>query len=184
MVALTLLFPALTFAAALTRRAGTDNGAAVNQGITNIDIAERALTDRVRAYNGGILEVNPILEAFTQIHYVNRVATNAANTSSPFTQAESKAIADNVNDSVGVSIPINLALLESKKPLFDAAQVSSIIGSYINLIRFDHETFSTAVGLRLTPDQLAYAGAGAGKIEAAFLAATAVYAPSVIVFST
>lgn len=135
-------------------------------------------TDTLNRYNGGIEEAKPIFDTSTDIHAANRPGFYAALSSSRCTQAQSKKIADNVNQSVGMSIPPAYKLLESKKPLFDKAQLSSVVSAFVNKIRVDHETISLAIASILTADQLPSAGAGSAKIEAAFVEASAVYAVS------
>lgn len=83
---------------------------------------------------------------------------------------------DHVNESVGQSIPASVKVLEAKKPLFDQAQVSSVIEATILLLKNDHETFSTAVGAKLSADQAAAGAAAAAKIDAVLQEASAFYA--------
>ena len=66
---------------------------------------------------------------------------------------------------MGVSIPESVKVLESKKPLFDEAQITSIVEAFAQLLKSDHETFSAATGTKLSADQLAGGLAAAEKID-------------------
>jgi len=107
---------------------------------------------------------------------INRIGFADALAFANFTSAESKRIVDHVNDSVGITIPAGLTVAEAKKPLFDAAELSSIMEAYLELLRSDHETFSLAVGAKLSLDEAPAGAVAAGKIDAALQAAVVVYA--------
>jgi hypothetical protein len=83
---------------------------------------------------------------------------------------------DHTNASVGKSIPASVKVLEAKKPLLDQAQLSSVIESTILLLKNDHETFSAAVGTKLSVDQAPAGLAAAGKIDAVLQEASVYYA--------
>lgn len=144
----------------------TRSAQAVNDGITGIDVAVRNLTQAVSAYNGGVLESQPFLDASIAVHNINRIATADAKASSRFTSAQSKAIVKNTQQSVGVSIPESVKVLMSKKDLFEEAQIRGIVLAFVNLLKFDHETFSLQVGKLLSLDQAVPGAAAAGKIDA------------------
>ena len=167
-----LVFLPLALASTLTKR----DAQAVYNDITGIDKAVRKLTATLNAYNGGILQSTPVFDASIAIHAVNRQGFADANASGSFTSAESKRIVDHVNESVGKSVPASVKVLEAKKPLFDQAQVSSVIEATILLLKNDHETFSTAVGTKLSVDQAPAGVAAAGKIDAVLQEASVYYA--------
>lgn len=167
-----LLAATLTTASTLLPR----DASTVNSDITGIDIAVRNLTSKVSAYNGGITPSDPIFTASIAVHNINRIGFHDALSSSRFTSAESKKIVNNVNKSVGVSIPAGLKVLESKKDLFDEAQITPVIGTFVNLLKSDHETFSAAVGKLLSVDQAVPGAAAAGKIDAALQEASLFFA--------
>ena len=148
---------------------------AVYNDITGIDKAVRKLTPTLNAYDGGILQSEPVFDASIAIHAVNRQGFADATASSSFTSAELKRIVDRVNETVGKSIPASVEVLEAKKPLFDQAQVSSLIEATILLLKNDHETFSTAVGDKLSADQAASGVTAAGKIDAVLQEASVYY---------
>ena len=168
---LLILLP-LVLAGTLSKR----DAQAVYKDISNIDAAVRKLTAVLTAYNGGILQSKPTFDASIDIHNVNRQGFADATASSSFTSAESKRIVDHVNESVGKSIPASVKVLEAKKPLFDQAQVSSLVEATIQLLKSDHETFSAAVGAKLSADQVAPGVAAAGKIDAVLQEAALYYA--------
>lgn len=167
-----LSLASLTWAGTIQKRASAED---VNNDITGIDIAVRNLTAVVTAYQGGIKEASPIFAAALAIHDINRKGFRDAKAAPPFTSAESKVIADNVQDSVGVSIPAGVTIIEGKKPLFDAAELTSLIKATIDLLKGDHESFSLAVATKLSLDQFAPAAAGAGKIDASLQKASLYY---------
>ncbi|KAF2759308.1 hypothetical protein EJ05DRAFT_527509 [Pseudovirgaria hyperparasitica] len=153
------------------------NGRAVEQGIYNIDRETRTLNTAVLAYTP-TSSIDPILHGWAEIDRVNRIAYDAAKTSGAFTQPESAAIATAVTRSVGVSIPVLVANVKAKKAEFRAAGYDNSILSALNLILFDHDSFSAATGLRLTVDALPEAGAGAVEVDLAWRDGVAFYADS------
>ena len=94
--------------------------------------------------------------------------------------SESKRIVEHTRNTVGVSIPISVKAIEAKKALFDEAEVGSLIEATILLLRNDHETFSEAVGAKLSVDQVAAGVEVAGEIDAVLLGAALFYADDAI----
>lgn len=166
-----LALPLATASAIVPRDAN-----AVYNDITGIDTAVRKLIATLNAYQGGITQTKPVFDATIDIHAVNRKGFADATASSPFSSADSKRIVDHTNESVGKSIPASVKVLEAKKPLFDAAEVSSLVEATILLLKNDHETFSAAVGGKLSADQVAPGLAAAGKIDAVLQEASVYYA--------
>ena len=148
----------------------------VNNDITGIDTAVRKLTAAINAYNVGVTQAQPVFDAGQAVHVVNRQGFADAQASSAFSSADSKRIVDNTNAGVGKDIPISVKALESKKPLFDQAGLSGRVESMILLLKNDHETFSLAVGAKLSPDQAPAGLVAAGKIDAVLQQAAAYYA--------
>ncbi|KJX94924.1 hypothetical protein TI39_contig4149g00024 [Zymoseptoria brevis] len=167
-----LVLAPLALAAPLTKR---QSAQATNQGITNIDTAVRELITQLNAYQGGILESRPVIDASVNIHKVNRDAKTAADASRRFNQQDSQVIVKNVMDSVGVSIPQAVEIIKAKKPVFDEAQVSSLVKATIDLLQYDHRTFSASVGAKLTLTTLPGGLAGAGGIDASLTGASLYY---------
>jgi hypothetical protein len=149
---------------------------AVYDDISGIDTAVRQLTTVLNAYQGGILESRAIFDATLAIHAVNRKGYADANASAKFDAAESKQIVDHVNDSVGVSIPICVQAIETKKPLFDEAKLTSLVKATIDLLKSDHETFSLATGAKLAIGQITGGVSGAGGIESSLQKASLYFA--------
>ncbi|KAF2212728.1 hypothetical protein CERZMDRAFT_97224 [Cercospora zeae-maydis SCOH1-5] len=170
---LNLLFLApLAIAAPLQKRATAQE---VNNDVTGIDTAVRQLTAAVEAYQGGIEESSPVFDAALAVHAINRKGFADANAAPRFTSEESRIIVENVMNSVGVSIPAGVEVIKAKKPLFDEAQLSSLVKATIDLLKFDHETFSLAVGAKLSPDQIVPGAAAAGKIDLVLQGASLFY---------
>ncbi|KAI5358722.1 Putative Cell wall mannoprotein [Septoria linicola] len=167
-----LILAPLAIASTITKRAIAED---VNNDITGIDTAVRRLTAAVTAYQGGIQQASPIFAAALAVHEINRKGFADANAAPRFTSAQSKVIVDNVNNSVGVSIPAGVEVIKAKKPLFDEAQISSLVKATIDLLKMDHETFSLAVGAKLSLDQVAAGGVAAGKIDLSLQGASLFY---------
>ncbi|KAK4615506.1 hypothetical protein CLAFUW4_09727 [Fulvia fulva] len=171
-----LLFLAPLAIAATTPNLIKRDAQAVFDDITGIDTTVRALTAAVTAYTGGIQEASPVFNASLAVHAINRQGFADANASPRFTSAESKRIVDHVDDSVGVSIPEGIEVIKAKKPLFDQAELTSLVKATIDLLKYDHETFSLAVGAKLSLDQVAAGALAAGKIDAVLQGASLFYA--------
>lgn len=167
-----LILAPLALAGTIAKR----DAQAVYDDITGIDTAVRHLTDVLNAYNGGIQESGPVFNASLAVHAINRKGFADANASGPFSSADSKRIVDHVNDSVGVSIPQSVTVIEAKKPLFDDAQLTSLVKATIDLLKGDHETFSLATGAKLSLDQVLPGAVAAGKIDAVLQGASLYYA--------
>ncbi|CZT17927.1 uncharacterized protein RCC_03765 [Ramularia collo-cygni] len=166
-----LLVAPLALASVVKRQSAS----ATNEGITAISEAVEALTNAVNAYKGGAVEAGPVFNASLEVHRVNRAAKAAADASGRFSSEESKAIVDNVFSSVGVTIPISVKAIEAKKPLFDAAEITSLVKATIDLLQFDHRTFSLSTGAKLSLDQVASGLIGAGEIDAVLTGASLFY---------
>ena len=147
---------------------------AVYNDILGIHYAVLNLTSAVTAYQGGIQQASPVFSASLAVHAVNRRGYADAVSSTPFSAADSQRIADAVTSTVAISIPASVKVLEAKKPLFDAAEISSLVLSTIELLKYDHESFSAATAAKLTA-ALVEATAGAGIVEAALVEAVAYY---------
>lgn len=106
-----LLVAPLALASVVQRQSAS----ATNAGITGISEAVEGLTRAVNAYQGGVLESAAVFNASLNVHRVNREAKAATDASPPFTSAESKVVVDNVNESVGVTIPIAAAAIKGKR---------------------------------------------------------------------
>ena len=171
-VNLLVLLPLALTTASIAKR----DAQAVYDDITGIDRAVKKLTATLNGYNGGILQSQPVFDDSIAIHAVNRQGFADATASESLTSAESRRIVTHVNRSVGKSIPASVKVLEAKKPLFDDSQVSSVIEAAINLLKNDHETFSAAVGTKLSVDQAPAGAAAAGKIDAVLQEASLFYA--------
>lgn len=162
----------LTLAASIAPRAATT----VNNDITGINNAVLKLTAAINAYQGGVAQAQPVFTAGAAVHAINRQGYADTQASAPFSSAGSKEIVDNTNASVGKSIPISVTALESKKPLFDQAGLTSKAESMIQLLKSDHETFSLAVGAKLSVNEAPAGLAAAAKIDAVLQQAAAYYA--------
>ena len=78
----------LSLAATLVTR----DANAVYNDITGIDTAVRKLTAALNAYNGGILQSQPVFDATIAVHAINRQGYADATASSSFSSSDSKRI--------------------------------------------------------------------------------------------
>lgn len=150
---LVLLLPLAAASTVQPRDANT-----VYNDITGIDTAVRKLTLALNAYDGGITQSKPVFDATIDIHAINRKGFADANASGAFTSAESKRIVDHTDESVGKSIPASVKVLEAKKPLFDAAELSGVVESTILLLKVSclllHASYINVDALRRTITRL------------------------------
>lgn len=121
---------------------------AINAGVVN-------LNQNLEAYQGGVLSQTPIVGDFLEIEVANRKGYADANLASPFSPSDSTALVNDVIATVGITIPQSIQTLKSKKPLFEAAGEDGVIVSTLKVLLYDHDTFSAAVGAKLTADQAA-----------------------------
>lgn len=170
-----LFFTPLTLASTLSPRQ-SPGATQILSSISAIDTAVHSLTSALTSYAGGINASLPVFAASLEIHRVNRAGFAAnAGVAGPLSPADSDAVAQRVQDTVAVSIPEATKVLEAKKGLFDEAEISSLVLGTINLLKYDHETFSAGVGEKLSPGALPKALAGAGKVEAVLVEASLYY---------
>lgn len=121
---------------------------AINAGVVN-------LNQNLEAYQGGLISQTPIAADFLEIEVANRKGYADANAAAPFTTTGSIALVNDVIATVGVTIPQSIQTLKEKKPLFEAAGEDGVIVSTLQILLYDHDTFSAAVGEKLTADQAA-----------------------------
>ena len=132
-----------------------------------IDGGVKALEAHVSSYNTGSFPTSlvngvPILVDVVDIHVSNRKGYLDAITASTFSNADSLTIVAAVEDTVAVDIPNAVTELKSKKQNFDAAGLTAIVIASLELLKYDHDTFSAAVVQKLTLDPATLAEANAG----------------------
>lgn len=133
--------------------------------IKGIDDGTNALTASLNAYNGGLLNETSILDDIAAIEVANRKGYADANLRlAPFSASDAKAIVDYTIASVGVDIPNSVQVLETKKSLFAAEGQQGLILSGLELLKYDHDSFS-AVLLEKTPTDEAAGDAVVAKIN-------------------
>jgi hypothetical protein len=128
--------------------------------ITALDKDVQSLTVKVRAYNGGLIPQIPQLFGLTEVHLATRKGYYSATTlPRPLTEEDGLRLIEHVNETLAIDNPIAAQVLESKKPLFDAAGTSSVIQDGLKLLLSDHLAFSNEVLERAPEDLLAEANA-------------------------
>jgi len=124
--------------------------------ITALDQDVQSLTAKVRAYNGGLIPQIPQLFGLTQVHLATRKGYYSATTlPRPLTEEDGARLIDHVNRTLAIDNPIAVGVLESKKPLFDAAGTSPAIRAGLKLLLSDHLAFSNEVLERAPMSELA-----------------------------
>jgi hypothetical protein len=141
--------------------------------ITGIDNRVNALTKSIKAYNGGFVGKFPIAADIAAIHIANRKGYVDANLrGEPFDSTDSTAIVEHTASSVGHDIPASVDLLKSKYNVFKDQKAAILAG--LKLLKNDHDTFSAALGAKLTADQ-ANGKATVAKIDDALQSAIDLY---------
>lgn len=128
--------------------------------ITALDKDVQSLTAKVRAYNGGLIPQVPQLFGLTEVHLATRKGYySATSLPRPLTEEDGARLIEHVNETLAIDNPIAVQVLESKKPLFDAAGTSPVIKDGLKLLLSDHLAFSNEVLERSPADLLAEANA-------------------------
>ena len=169
-LAVSLLFSAATATTATS-------AAPLINGIRGINTAVVSLTSALKAYNGGINEASKSTTGILAVHAANRAAFAAAQAlNGTLSAADSKKVVDYTRDTVGKTIPISIAVTKRKKADFEAALLGSVVESTLQLLMYDHDSYSTAVGGHLDPSSAAEGLAVAGAIAASIQSAIDDYA--------
>lgn len=103
-------------------------------------------------YDGSPISQTPLLADFAKIETANRKGYADANLATPFSKSDSKAIVQDVIETVGKTIPASIRELKAKKPLFQASGGDSVVVAQLKVLLYDHDTFSAAVSAKLTAD--------------------------------
>lgn len=124
--------------------------------ISALDQDVQSLTAKVRAFNGGLIPQVPQLFGLTQVHLATRKGYYSATAlPRPLTEEDGLRLIEHVNKTLAIDNPIAVEVLESKKPLFDAAGTSPVIKGGLKLLLSDHLAFSNEVLERAPPSLLA-----------------------------
>ncbi|KAF2206788.1 hypothetical protein CERZMDRAFT_103088 [Cercospora zeae-maydis SCOH1-5] len=116
-----------------------------------LDAAIRTITYAARNYTGGVAEYQPIRESFAEVNRTNRIAYFRAMTIKPQNAADSSRIVAVVADPIAPDITEAVDALIAKKALIEEAGLSKETADGLNLISYDHDTLSLAVGVKLSP---------------------------------
>lgn len=128
--------------------------------IDAIDAGVNDLRTELAGYTGGLLSETPLVAGFTEIEVANRKGYADANLrASNFSASDSTAIVNSVIDTVGVDIPDSIQELVAKKSLFEAAGQDALVVGLLDVLLYDHDSFSAAVSAKLTADLTAGASA-------------------------
>lgn len=120
------------------------------QDVDNINEGVLALTAAIEAFPGTSLATVLVsgvemLAAIADINTVNRIGYAHALASPQLNASESARVVAEVVDTVLVTIPNAVNLTESKKADFEALGLGTVIEASLELLIYDHDTFSEAV---------------------------------------
>lgn len=118
-----------------------------------LDDTVKGLSKSIELYNGGAVESGPILLAFSAVHIANRKAYGTACTIKNMTSSDSYTVLDYVSKTLGVDIPQGVKDLEAKKADFVKSGLEKTVVSSLDLLKYDHESLSGALGQKLSQDQ-------------------------------
>jgi hypothetical protein len=103
--------------------------------ITNLDKDVQPLTAKARAYNRGLIAQTTQLFGLTEVHLATRKGYYSAKTlPRHFMETEGARVIEQVNETLAIDNPIAVHVLESKKPLFDAAGTIPLIQAGLKLL--------------------------------------------------
>lgn len=123
--------------------------------VDGIDKGVESLRTHVAAYDGSLLSASPLLGDFLEITIANRAGfTNANLKQDAFNAADSTRIVEFVIDSVGNSIPAAVKETVAKKALFEGGGQSGLISGTLNVLLYEHDTFSAALQKKISADQV------------------------------
>lgn len=154
--------------------------------ISNVNGIQQGVQDLrrdVAAYNGTLLSEAPLLGDFLEITIANRAGytvrvawtiqlvhgmltffQNANLKTGVFDSADSASIVTDVIDTVGISIPAAVNETVAKKALFEQGGSGGLIEGTLEVLLYEHESFSTALQAKISEDQQARAQAVVDKI--------------------
>lgn len=135
--------------------------------IKAIDSGVQSLTAHVSSYSSGnfitgLVNGVLVLGDVVDIHLSNRKGYLDATTASKFTADDSTAIVNVVSSTVAIDIPNSVNVLKSKREQFKQAFLTPVVIASLELLLYDHDTFSAAVLDKLTLDAATLAQANAG----------------------
>ncbi|KAF7188112.1 hypothetical protein HII31_10586 [Pseudocercospora fuligena] len=120
--------------------------------ITDIDTHVLELTSTTAAYQGGLVGQLPIGVDFTPVHLATRKGFyDSLPLPAQISTSDAQRLIDHVNATLSKDNPKAVQVLKSKKPLFDASGSSPVIKSGLELLLFDHLSFSSEVAKRIPP---------------------------------
>ncbi|KAF2818922.1 hypothetical protein CC86DRAFT_308223 [Ophiobolus disseminans] len=154
----TLLISLLPLASSLPleSRQFLPTGQTVKQDVINIHNAVLALDATVQAFQGSplptsLVDGTPVLLGVAEIHRVNRAGLRHAVAALPFSVEDSRQVVDAVVSTVNVSIPNATKNLKAKADAFKEGGLTLVVIASLNLLLYDHDTFSAATLLKTNP---------------------------------
>ncbi|KAG6017520.1 hypothetical protein E4U43_000997 [Claviceps pusilla] len=111
---------------------------AINSGTVSLTIA-------INAYTGGLLGGFPILDAEAKLITVIKTATTNAISSGPATLAEAHNIINFITGTMEPTIKTSFAAIKSKKPLFEAAGLTSAVKSILESLKLATDNLGAAL---------------------------------------
>ncbi|CZR64989.1 uncharacterized protein PAC_14889 [Phialocephala subalpina] len=118
-----------------------------------LDDTVKGLSKSIELYPGGAVEAGPILVAFSAVHIANRKAYGTACAIKNLTISDSYTVLNYVSKTLGVDIPSGVKDLKAKKEECVKSGLEKSVVSSLDLLKYDHESLSGALGKKLSQDQ-------------------------------
>ncbi|KAH9845610.1 Hydrophobic surface binding protein A [Teratosphaeria destructans] len=153
-VVLPLLASSLVAANPIEQRRQAASAQTVQQDVHRIDLGVYNLRKDLKNYKGGLLSETPIGVDLIGIHDANRKGyANINDRKEPFSQAESRAIVNYLQQTIAKDMPASVAELMAKKPHFQSSGQDALIVASLKSLQYDHDTLSAAITKLLTGNQ-------------------------------
>lgn len=123
--------------------------------VEGINDGVKSLQSHVAAYDGSPLSEVPFVGDFLEITIANRAGyTNANLKPAAFNATDSERIVQYVIDTVGITIPAAVQETVAKKSLFEQGESSGLIVGSLQVLLYEHDTFSAALQQKISADQV------------------------------
>ena len=139
------LFAATAFAAVEPISIHSPGSDLIIADLVNLDNSVKVFTATINNYTGGIPDATPILLAIGGVNAANRKAYYDSMAIANQSVADSLTIVNYVNDTLVKDIPAGVQTLEKKKQLFVDAGLTPVVVSNLELLKYDHESFSAVL---------------------------------------
>ncbi|QUC21649.1 uncharacterized protein UV8b_05892 [Ustilaginoidea virens] len=137
--------------------------------LKTINSDTQSVTSAVNDYNGGgMFAAMPIINAEQTLDNDIQSATNNANKLGTISTADAKALIDYIGNTIQPSMRTALKALKSKKPQFDADQLTGVVHDTLQSLQSDTDKLADALIKAVPASQKSQAKAPKDKIDADF----------------